>query len=148
MTGHAEPGVGYDLLVPARTVVGEARGEDYEGKLAVACVIRNRAENPRWWGGPDWDSVCLKPWQFSCFNDPKYGGQPFLWNLQLDDIAEQYPDCLSAVEEVKKGAIDLTGNATHYVVTSWLHDPDLRPAWANELVPTVVIGHHSFFSAL
>ena len=37
-----------DLL--ARTVWGEARGECFRGKLAVAWVARNRAEHPRWWG--------------------------------------------------------------------------------------------------
>lgn len=32
-----------------------------------------------------------------------------------------------------------------WLVTAWLHDPDLRPAWVDELRPTVVIGAHSFF---
>ncbi len=31
-----------DLITAARTVYGEARGESWEGKLAVACVIVNR----------------------------------------------------------------------------------------------------------
>lgn len=43
----------------AATIWGEARGESYEGKLAVGCVIRNRVESPGWWGR-DWTSVSAR----------------------------------------------------------------------------------------
>lgn len=35
-----------DLLLLARTVHGEARGEPYEGQVAVAAVVLNRVRNP------------------------------------------------------------------------------------------------------
>src|SRR5690625_2441115 len=117
--------------------------------FAVACVIRNRAENPGWWGGPDWGSVCLKPWQFSCWNkSSKNGGQAWLRDLSLSDIEAEYPKCLAAVKEARSGQPDITGGATHYVVTTWLDNPKLRPAWADQLMPTVTIGAHSFFTFL
>lgn len=62
-----------DLGIVARTLWGEFRGGGYLGMQSVACVILNRAKsNIRWWGGPDLRSICLAPWQFSCWlkNDP------------------------------------------------------------------------------
>ena len=38
-----------DIKIMAKTMWGEARGESEEGKIGVAWVIRNRAENPCWW---------------------------------------------------------------------------------------------------
>lgn len=140
-----------DLLTATKTVIGEARGESYEGMLAVAYVIRNRAQNKRWWGGPSWESVCLAPWQFSCWNSEKYGGQPFLRDLTAGDILgnSTYRKCLRAVLYVHDVDLpDITEGSTHYVVYSWLLNPKLRPAWADELTPTVKIGDHTFFTAL
>ena len=56
----------------AKTVWGEARGEDKEGRIAVASVILNR-KNKQGWMGKTIIDVCLKKWQFSCWNenDPK-----------------------------------------------------------------------------
>ena len=51
----------------ALTIWGEARGEPIEGKVAVACVLRNRLRSGRW--GQSFESVCLAPYQFSCWNE-------------------------------------------------------------------------------
>lgn len=140
-----------DVIIAAKTIYGEARGESFGGQVAVAWVIRNRADNPRWWGGPDWRSVCLSPWQFSCWND----GNPNLNRLRAlttDDLLARdgaAQSCLTAMLAVNANlCADLTGEATHYVVTDWLHDPDLRPGWADALRQTAVIGRHTFFTAL
>lgn len=50
-----------------KTIWGEARGEGREGMIAVAWVILNRASIGGWWGNSI-ETVCLKPWQFSCWN--------------------------------------------------------------------------------
>jgi spore germination cell wall hydrolase CwlJ-like protein len=51
--------------VLARTLFGE--DDTDEATLeAVASVIMNRADHPRWWGD-DVISVCTKPYQFSCW---------------------------------------------------------------------------------
>lgn len=54
----------------ARTLVGEARGENVLDILGVAAVIRERYLRPGWWSAPahDWWSVCKHPYQFSCWN--------------------------------------------------------------------------------
>lgn len=54
-----------DLL--AATIIREAALEPPYGQAAVGIVIRNRVNNPRWWGR-SFESVILKPWQFSCWN--------------------------------------------------------------------------------
>jgi len=52
----------------ARTLWGEARGESEEGQVAVGHVIKNRVEKKTWYGKTIKD-VCLKKWQFSCWNE-------------------------------------------------------------------------------
>lgn len=51
----------------AATIIREAAAEPEYGQIAVGVVIRNRVNHPRWWGDT-WESVILKPWQFSCWN--------------------------------------------------------------------------------
>ena len=72
-----------DLSVMARTVYGEGRGDSHEGRLAIAHVILNRARAGGWWGSAI-SEVCLKRWQFSCWNagDPN---RPRLFQIELDD---------------------------------------------------------------
>jgi len=56
------------LNLPAVTIWREARGEGQPGMLAVAFVIRNRAQQGKPWPH-DPDRVCLQRKQFSCWND-------------------------------------------------------------------------------
>ena len=59
-----------DRDILARTLFGEARGEGLVGQIAVAWTIRNRVEDGKaksWWG-EGYAGVCLKPYQFSCWN--------------------------------------------------------------------------------
>lgn len=139
-----------NLFIPAKTVMGESRGQGYMGQVAVAWVIRNRAEHARWWGGPDWVSVCLSPWQFSCWN-PNNPNRRFLERMTYERSFSKRAlrQCWRATLGVYDGAIpDPTVGATHYVVSSWLDDPDLRPAWADELTRTRTIQDHTFFTTL
>ena len=57
----------------ARTIYGEARGELVRGKEAVAAVVMNRVrramERGGYWWGSTAEEVCLRPWQFSCWNE-------------------------------------------------------------------------------
>ena len=55
-----------DEMWAVMCLYGEARGELYPGKVAVARVIRNRVAKG-WWGH-DVPSVVLAPLQFSMFN--------------------------------------------------------------------------------
>src|SRR5690349_18676751 len=51
----------------AMCIFGEARGEEYEAKVGVGCVVRNRVGHQGKYGH-GYQGVILKPYQFSCFN--------------------------------------------------------------------------------
>jgi len=55
-----------DIQLLAGTIRKEAEGEPVLGKMAVACVIRNRVADRRWLDS--WQGVMLQAQQFSCFN--------------------------------------------------------------------------------
>lgn len=127
-----------DHLIVAATIWGEARGERADGKVAVAWTIRHRARRPRWWGR-DWRSVCLKPWQFSCWNenDPNRAklADPTRW-----DKPEVWLECLAVAVVVMAGGVpDPVNGATHY------HTRQIRPAWAAKLKQVAEVGNHLFY---
>jgi spore germination cell wall hydrolase CwlJ-like protein len=113
----------------------EARGEPVPGQAAVAEVILNRVDSPRW---PD--TVCsvvnqgtgrLHACQFSytCDGQPEVVTEPRAWEragkiarLLLDGAARQ-----------------LTGEATHY------HADYVDPYWASVYPRTAVVGTHIFY---
>lgn len=129
-----------DIL--ARTLWGEARGESLTGQIAVAWTIRNRVVdgNTKSWWGEGYAGVCLKPWQFSCWNknDRNYaylsGAKPI--------PAAQYAQALKAADQVMTGTVpDPTGGATHYYATT-MPKP---PTWAKGAKQTLKLGQHIFF---
>ncbi len=129
-----------DLDVMARTLWGEARGEPLEGKIAVAWVIRNRADHPGWWGHGI-AGVCRQPWQFSCWNadDPN---RAKLIGVTARD--EMFRECLMAVAAVLSGNVaDPTGGANHYYAPG--HAKTLSPNWAAGAVPTLRLRNHAFY---
>ena len=126
------------LDIFARTIYGEARGESWTGKLAVAWTMRNRADNPGWWG-KDIYSVCLKPWQYSCWlsTDPNAA---VITQVTLD--TSQFRECFAAACLVYDHRIsDPTSGATHYYALS-MPKP---PVWAGKLQPKGTIGNHRFY---
>ena len=61
-----------DLL--ARVVHGEAAGEPFVGKVAVAAVVLNRVDSPMF---PDTIAgVIYEPWQFSCVGNWLFNTTP------------------------------------------------------------------------
>jgi hypothetical protein len=121
----------------ARTIWGEARGEGKIGMEAVACVIRNRVRNPRWWG-KDYSSVCLHPFQFSCWN----ANDPNLPKLRsVTDADPQFRTALEVASDAGSGNLaDPTGNADSYFAVG---TPE--PSWARTAAYTRTIGHHAFY---
>ena len=126
-----------DLIVLAQTVLGEAEGETYAGKLAVAWVVKNRLDDVRW---PDtWSGVCLQPKQFSAFNSgsPRVGpmANPI---ISVDERA--WTDSFRAAIHAFFGiGADPTNGANHYAVKT------LDPKWAKGKPVLVVIGQHKFW---
>ena len=129
-----------DIL--ARTLWGEARGEGLAGQIAVGWTIRNRTFDGKaksWWG-EGYAGVCLKAWQFSCWNknDPNYaylsGAKPI--------PAAQYAQALKAADQVMAGTVtDPTGGATHYYAMT-MPKP---PTWAKGAKQTLRLRQHVFF---
>jgi spore germination cell wall hydrolase CwlJ-like protein len=138
-----------DLDVMARTVYGEARGEIPSGQIAVAWVVRNRADRASAYhlahgkphplfGDGTIRMACKWPSQFSCWNqsDPM---RPKLLAAKTATLAA----CLQAAYGVlSREFADPTGGALHYYAAS-MPEP---PKWAAGLTPCAVIGAHRFFN--
>lgn len=151
-----------DLDALARTLWGEARGEPRPGRVAVAWVIRNRAQrtNLPFFAGPllgragAVQRVCHAPWQFSCWNkgDPNRAQILALTPAQL---AGERAVAVEVLETERTGEAssgtsqsDPTRSADHY------HTID-RPGWAAEWPPrwardyreVARVGHHVFYDS-
>jgi spore germination cell wall hydrolase CwlJ-like protein len=131
-----------DRDVLARTLWGEARGEEPAGMVAVAWAIRNRVDDGKaksWWG-EGYIGVCQKPWQFSCWNsnDPNF---PFLSGAKPIPKAEFAMCQLAAQQVINDVKPDPTGGATHYYSTT-MPKP---PKWVTGAKQTLKLGHHVFF---
>ena len=63
-----------DVMVLAKMIHGEARGEPYVGKVAVGAVILNRVEDKEF---PDSvHGVCFQPGAFDAVSDGQYYMEP------------------------------------------------------------------------
>jgi len=142
----------YERDVMVRTVLGEAGGESDEGMAAVAHVIKNRVEDPRW--GDDPAEVALGWRQFSAWN-AGVGGNDLIHSKNPGDPA--YERAAEIVENVYSGrSQDPTGGATHYYSPAGMaelvengHQTNALPRWleTEQLArgtPDTVIGGHVF----
>ena len=107
----------------ARVISAEARGEPYEGQVAVGAVILNRVEHPSF--PSTVAGVVYQPGAFSCMLDGQIN-QP---------VAES---CVRAAQEALNGS-DPSGGAIYYfnpstATSSWI--------WSRPLIK--VIGKHRF----
>lgn len=130
--------------VLARTLYGEARGEPVRGKEAVAAVIMNRVRKAEarggWWWGDDVIGVCLKPWQFSCWN-PGDPNRARILAVTADN--KTFATCLRIARRAIAGGLDdPTGGATHY------HNRSVHPPWAWNHAPSAEIGGHLFYATV
>ncbi|MCV2361961.1 cell wall hydrolase [Paucibacter sp. DJ1R-11] len=142
----SSPQTQHDCDVMARTMWGEARGEPdaRTGMAAVGHVVLNRCAARRWWGGTV-DAVCLKAWQFSCWNDNDPNRPQLVVVTEADALfalAQQLSAELLAQPEPARLLNDPTHGATHYHAASLP-----RPAWARASGATECarIGHHIFY---
>ncbi|MDP8245468.1 MAG: cell wall hydrolase [Candidatus Hinthialibacter antarcticus] len=123
-----------EITLMTMCVYGEARGEPFEGKLAVAKVIMNRVAEGGWYGRSIKD-VVLKPYQFSCFNtwDPNFT-KLFQPNKRI------WKQCFKAAWNAYSEMMDdPTVGATHYCVHK------INPPWVRAMKETNRIGNHKFF---
>ena len=126
-----------DIETLARTIYGEARGENEDGLLAVAHVVMNRAERGGWWGST-LDAVCRHPHQFSCWNEADPNREKLL-AIDADDPVAR--DCLWAALSVVQGKHpDNTSGSFHY------HASHAAPDWAQGKTAVGTIGNHLFYN--
>lgn len=131
-----------DIDVLARTIYGEARGEPVRGKEAVAAVIMNRVRLAKrrsgYWWGDDIQTVCQKPWQFSCWNDNDPNRKKLLVVTRDNAV---FKTCLRVARRAVRGTLkDPTRGATHY------HTLNVDPPWSSGRTPVVIIGRHQFYN--
>ena len=125
-----------DLLIVARTVYGEARGESTVGKKAVVHVFMNRVQAKIMDADSTLAQACLRFKQFSCWNenDPN---RLLLQKVSLDD--KDLRICLKcALEALDED--DFTNGATHY------HSKGVTPKWALGHTPCFTEGNHLFYN--
>lgn len=133
-----------DLNILAKTIYGEARGEyghpagGMTALIAIGNVVMNRwKEKGRY--GKSVKEVCLKPWQFSCWNKNDPNRALIERMTDPDDIFEI---CQNVAQKVYKGEwTDVTLGSNHYY-SSLLALP---PKWAIHRKPQISIGRHIFF---
>lgn len=128
-----------DLVIMAKTIYGEARGETILGKYAVGCVIYNRWKKDK---GKTIEEICLQPWQFSCwnYNDPN---KVLLMNENMP-IDRKFGDSLHEASYIllSEGKHkDATNGATHYHAKSIK-----KPYWAKGKEPCYSEGNHVFYN--
>lgn len=135
-------GTTHEMVVLAKTLWGEARGEGIAGMEAVAAVILNRARTG-YRHCRSIEAVCVDPKQFSCWNadDP---------NLPQLNSIDQRPDdafrsALGVAARAANGQLqDPTSRSRHYVATTL--PASARPKWLRGKVPVVTIGRHEFYN--
>lgn len=109
----------------ARLINGEARGEPYEGQVAVGAVILNRVKSPKF---PNTiASVIYQNGQFTCVRDGQF-------NEPIDENSTVY----KAATEAMNGA-DPTNGALYFYNPS-----KTQSKWLFSLKTTTTIGKHRF----
>lgn len=127
-----------ELLVMAKTIYGEARGEDREGQRAVGHVILNRFKlRPKY--GADLAGVCLKKDAFEAWSEdnPNLGR---MRNVGLSNSHVLRVCMISALEALSE--YDFTQGSTYY------HAKDIEqvPKWAFGHAPIYSHGNHLFYN--
>lgn len=131
-----------DIMTMARTVYGEARGEDIKSMRAVVHVILNRVKR----GGRDHTpaAACLRRYQFSCWNE----NDPNRHKIRSIDMSNSlFRKCFMCVMIAlydDENGVDITHGATHYHNANM----DEYPYWAKGRTPLVSIGPFHFYDVL
>ncbi|SIS95846.1 spore cortex-lytic enzyme [Alicyclobacillus vulcanalis] len=112
-----------DLNLMAHVVYGEARGEPFEGQVAVAAVILNRLHDPKF--PKSIPAIVYQPGAFDCVNDGQINLQP-------------NREAMQAVIDAVNGW-DPTHGALYY-----FNPAKTSNAWMWAQPELVTIGHHIF----
>ena len=103
---------------------------------------RHAKERRGYWWGSSAEEVCLRPWQFSCWNE----NDPNRARIEAvgkgsDKHNRNFQSCLRIAKRALAGTLkDPTAGATHY------HAEDMKPPWARDRKPSAEIGRHLFYN--
>tara|TARA_R110002012_G_scaffold227044_1_gene399211 strand:- start:608 stop:1015 length:408 start_codon:yes stop_codon:yes gene_type:complete len=126
-----------DITAMAGTMWGESRNQKIEGQIAVAHVINNRVKKRSWYGKTI-KEVCLKDWQFSCWNEDDPNRDKI---IALNHGDREYLQMVGIAYLITLGKIaDNTYGSTHY------HTKTINPKWVENNKPIVIIGDHKFYN--
>lgn len=132
------------IQILALTAYGEARGEPIEGIVAVMSVIRNRVNEGRF-GGNTYQAVCLKPKQFSCWNEDDPNRKLLdraVESLEQGILPRVLELCMLLAEGITKGIIpDNTKGSNHYLTRKLFNEGII--SWAKGS-PKALVGNHVF----
>jgi len=136
-----------DARLMALTIYGEARGEIYDGKVAVGSVILERVEH-RGWDGKTVSEVCLMPYQFSCFlpDDSNFAALKLIagdWDVKKMN-SPVLRECYSIASGLLAGEIRRTPEITAHHATQY-KTIKCKAAWAEKMKKVAVIGRHEFY---
>jgi hypothetical protein len=143
-----------DIDAIARTIMGEALNEPYEGKVAVGWTIMNRLQqDPRQYGSTAYD-VAHKGkkgiYQYSAWNPKDAGGNAL---VNLPETSKAYKEAYKIAEDVYHGRVeDPTAGATMYYAPASISGPKAIKShlkqlgdWQEEGIgATLDIGRHRF----
>lgn len=128
-----------DLFIAARTLWGEARGEDYSGRLAVAHVFLNRWRTSKGQFRKDdtLATTCLRHVQFTVWtkNDPNFSK---MMSVDLNDY--DFRACIVVILQAYDSDLDPTKGARHY------HTRAVVPPWSVGHTPCYETEGHVFYN--
>ena len=128
----------YEGFLLALTLWREARGEDYDAKVGVGCVIRNRVRMaPAQGFRSNYLGNILKPYAFSSFNH----NDPNATLFPMSTALPSWVECCKAAEAVMANCGDPTSGAVFYFSPPVEYPPK---EWGN-VIPTVKIGRLRFY---
>ena len=115
-----------DVEALTKVIYGEARGEPYEGKVAVAHVVLNRARK----NGTSIQTEASRPHQF----------EGYAAAGRMSETAAR-DECERIAQDVIAGRVsDPTQGARHFCTKN------CNPNWASGKTPCATIGNHKFFN--
>ena len=120
-----------ELFIVALTILGEARGETFEGMAGVASVIQTRMVERK----QSARQVCLAPKQFSFWN----GGVSEATKKKLLATPQGKNALYLADLVIHKQMISIVKGANHY------HAISVAPRWARDARLVATIRNHKFY---
>jgi len=127
MTG---PALDDELNCVAVAVYFEARGEPFDGQLAVAEVVMNRATSGKY--PTSYCSVVKQPWQFSFVRNGRFP--------RLDEQSASWGYAQAIARIAKQRLADALPDDV-----LWYHADYVAPGWGRRLSKVEKIGAHIFY---